>query len=48
MSNRTIPLTDSMYDYLLDVSSREPPVLRALREHTLRMSQRSMQIAPEQ
>jgi predicted O-methyltransferase YrrM len=48
MSNRTITLTDSVYDYLLDVSSREPPVLRALREETLRMSQRSMQIAPEQ
>ena len=48
MSNRTISLTDPVYDYLLDVSSREPPVLRALREETWRMSQRSMQIAPEQ
>jgi predicted O-methyltransferase YrrM len=48
MSNRTIPLTDSLYDYLLEVSLREPPALRALREETLRMSQRSMQIAPEQ
>lgn len=48
MSNRSIPLTDSLYDYLIDVSLREPPVLRALRDETLRMSQRSMQIAPEQ
>jgi predicted O-methyltransferase YrrM len=48
MSNRTLTLTDSIYDYLLDVSSREPPVLRSLREETLRMSQRSMQISPEQ
>ncbi|HET9693278.1 MAG TPA: class I SAM-dependent methyltransferase [Steroidobacteraceae bacterium] len=48
MSNRSIPLTDSLYQYLIDVSLREPPVLRALRDETLRMSQRSMQIAPEQ
>ena len=48
MSNRTIALTDTLYDYLLDVSLREPPVLRALREETSRLSQRSMQIAPEQ
>jgi predicted O-methyltransferase YrrM len=48
MSNRSIPLTDSLYDYLIDVSLREPPVLRALRDETLRMSQHSMQIAPEQ
>jgi predicted O-methyltransferase YrrM len=48
MTNRSIPLTDSLYEYLLDVSLREPPVLRALRDETLRMSQHSMQIAPEQ
>ncbi len=48
MTNRSIPLTDSLYDYLVDVSLREPPVLRALRDETLRMSQHSMQIAPEQ
>ena len=48
MSNRTISLTDSLYDYLLDVSLREAPALRALREETLRMPRCSMQIAPEQ
>jgi predicted O-methyltransferase YrrM len=48
MSNRSIELTDAVYDYLLEVSLREPPVLRALREETLRMTQRSMQISPEQ
>ena len=48
MSNRSISLTDALYDYLLETSLREPPVLRALREETLRMTQRSMQIAPEQ
>jgi len=48
MSNRSISLTDALYQYLLDTSLREPSVLRALREETLRMTQRSMQIAPEQ
>jgi predicted O-methyltransferase YrrM len=48
MSNRSISLTDGLYEYLLATSLREPPVLRALREETLRMTQRSMQIAPEQ
>ena len=48
MSNRTITLDDSLYDYLLQASLREPPVLAALREETIRMSERSMQIAPEQ
>ena len=48
MTNRTIPLTDALYDYLIDVSLREPPALRTLRDETLRMSERSMQIAPEQ
>lgn len=48
MTNRTISLTDSLYRYLLEVSLREPPVLQALRDETARMSQHSMQIAPEQ
>ena len=48
MTNRTIALTDSLYDYLVEVSLREPPALRALREETLHMSRHSMQIAPEQ
>jgi O-methyltransferase len=48
MTNRTIALTDALYGYLVDVSLREPPVLRALREETSRLSERSMQIAPEQ
>ena len=48
MSNRSISLTESLYDYLLSVSLREPPLLLALREETAALSTRSMQIAPEQ
>jgi caffeoyl-CoA O-methyltransferase len=48
MSNRSITLTDSLYQYLLDVSLRESPLQLRLREETAEMRQRSMQIAPEQ
>jgi predicted O-methyltransferase YrrM len=48
MSNRSISLTDSLYDYLLAVSLREPPLLRQLREETAAMPMHAMQISPEQ
>ena len=48
MSNRSITLTDSLYDYMNEVSLREPLLLLALREETSELTQRSMQIAPEQ
>jgi caffeoyl-CoA O-methyltransferase len=48
MSNRSIVLTDSIYQYMNAVSLREAPLLRALREETAGLTQRSMQIAPEQ
>jgi predicted O-methyltransferase YrrM len=48
MSNRSITLTDPIYRYMNDVSLREAPLLRALREETAELTQRSMQIAPEQ
>jgi predicted O-methyltransferase YrrM len=48
MSNRSIVLTDSLYDYMNDVSLREAPLLLALREETAELSQRRMQISPEQ
>ncbi|HEX9771908.1 MAG TPA: class I SAM-dependent methyltransferase [Steroidobacteraceae bacterium] len=48
MSNRTISLTDSLYDYLLSVSLREPEVLRELRTETATDPEVQMQIAPEQ
>jgi len=48
MSNRTLPLTDGLYRYLLDASLREPPLLRRLREETAKRPDARMQIAPEQ
>lgn len=48
MSNRSISLTDSLYEYLLSVSLREPRLLLELREETAAMPNASMQIAPEQ
>ena len=48
MSNRTITMTDALYDYLLQVSLREAPVLRRLRDFTSRRPHAGMQISPEQ
>lgn len=48
MSNRSITLTDSLYEYMNEVSLRESPLLLALREETSALSQRRMQISPEQ
>lgn len=48
MSNKSITLTADLYRYLLDVSLREPQVLRDLRAETARMPEANMQIAPDQ
>ena len=48
MTKRSISLTDSLYEYLLAVSLREPEVLRRLREETAAYPEARMQIAPEQ
>lgn len=48
MSNKTLTLDQTLYDYLLDVSLREPAELRRLREETAAMPEHNMQIAPEQ
>ena len=48
MSRRTEALTDELYDYFLDVSLREPAVLRKLREETGALEKAQMQISPEQ
>jgi predicted O-methyltransferase YrrM len=48
MSNKSILVTDTIYDYILSSSLREREVLKQLREETARHVHRSMQIAPEQ
>ena len=48
MSSKTIFLNQSIYDYLCDVSLREPEVMAALRHETARLEMAVMQIAPEQ
>lgn len=41
-------ITEALYDYMLDISLREHPVLRSLREKTALMPLGLMQVAPEQ
>ncbi|MGH8197551.1 MAG: class I SAM-dependent methyltransferase [Steroidobacteraceae bacterium] len=48
MSNRTLPLDDRLYEYLLGHSLREPPALAELRAETASHPHVNMQIAPEQ
>ncbi|TFW16632.1 class I SAM-dependent methyltransferase [Duganella callida] len=48
MSNRTLNLTDTLYDYVLAHSLREQPAQSALREATRGHERASMQISPEQ
>jgi len=48
MSRQTLTLDDRLYRYLLDVSLREPAVLKRLREETAAHPKAEMQIAPEQ
>jgi predicted O-methyltransferase YrrM len=48
MTNKTIRMTDELYDYLLDASLQEPDVLKRLRTETATLPMAMMQIAPEQ
>lgn len=48
MANKTLDLTNTLYQYILDVSLREPDFLRRLREETATHERAAMQIAPEQ
>jgi predicted O-methyltransferase YrrM len=48
MSRRTLSLTDSLYDYIVAHSVREPPLLARLREVTAALPDSNMQISPEQ
>jgi caffeoyl-CoA O-methyltransferase len=48
MTRRPIPLDDALYRYVLDVSVREPDVMRRLREETAGLPKANMQIGPDQ
>jgi caffeoyl-CoA O-methyltransferase len=48
MSNRTLCLSEQLYEYMKRVSLREPDILRRLREETARDPMYMMQISPEQ
>ena len=48
MSARSIGLDDTLYDYFLSVSLREPELFSRLRRKTERMPEAGMQISPEQ
>lgn len=45
---KQLEITPALYEYLLDVSLREHPVLADLREQTSHMELAMMQVAPEQ
>jgi predicted O-methyltransferase YrrM len=48
MSNKTLCITEKLYEYMLSVSLREPDVLRELRFETASDEHANMQISPEQ
>ncbi|MFZ0218993.1 MAG: class I SAM-dependent methyltransferase [Candidatus Aquirickettsiella sp.] len=48
MTNQTINLSDTLYQYMLSVSLREPDILTSLREITRKLPSHRMEISPEQ
>ncbi|MCP1444210.1 putative O-methyltransferase YrrM [Pseudomonas sp. GGS8] len=48
MTARTLNLDDALYQYLLDVSLRETPLLKRLRDETQALPLARWQVAPEQ
>ena len=48
MATRTIQITDRVYDYMQEVSVREPEILKRLRAETAELPKHNMQISPEQ
>ena len=45
---KQLQITEALYDYMLDISSRESSILKELREETAKLPLAMMQIAPEQ
>ncbi|WP_017304226.1 class I SAM-dependent methyltransferase [Spirulina subsalsa] len=48
MTRKTLGLDESLHNYLLTVSLREPDILSQLRQETAQLPMAQMQIAPEQ
>ena len=48
VSRQTIAMTDDLHDYMLEVSLREPDIMRRLRDETASLESARMQISPEQ
>lgn len=48
MTNRTLALSDEVYDYLLAHGTREPELLRRLRDETAQLPMAQMQIGADQ
>jgi caffeoyl-CoA O-methyltransferase len=48
MANRTITMTEPLYDYFAGVSLRESDLQRRLREETSHLPNATMQVSPEQ
>jgi predicted O-methyltransferase YrrM len=48
MSSRTLSLDDTLYQYIVAHSVREPPILARLRDATRTLPHANMQIGPEQ
>jgi predicted O-methyltransferase YrrM len=48
VGKRTINLDEHLYQYLLDVSVREPGIMARLRQETAEMANAGMQISPDQ
>jgi predicted O-methyltransferase YrrM len=48
MSNKTLCVTEKLYEYMLSISLREPEVLHRLRADTAQEENANMQISPEQ
>ena len=48
MSNRNVYIDDKIYDYILDNSLRDMPILEKLREETIKMPDGRMQISSDQ
>ncbi len=48
MAIQTLPMSDELYQYMIDVSLRETDLMKQLRDETYEMSSRELQSAPEQ